>query len=106
MTFLIWKDIKQLITFNIVTVKCKSDANRGNIPNDNFLINTGPSLSKTIPISKEKFKDVLNNISSNMFVFMSVTHDEVQKFISQLQIAFGENFSFFLHSRVKSIDHW
>ena len=52
-TSLIWKELQQLITlkyknnrkFNIVIVKCKNAANPRNIAN-NFLINTGPSLSK------------------------------------------------------------
>lgn len=60
---LIWKEIKQLTTLkyennrqlNIVTVKYKNVTNHRNVSNNSFLNNTGPTLSKTILISKQKF---------------------------------------------------
>ena len=84
---MIWKGIQQLITLkheskrqpSIITVKGKDVTNPKNIANafNNFFTNIGPSLSKTIPQSKENFKNFLNNSSLNLFVLMPVTHDEV-----------------------------
>ena len=84
---MIWKGIQQLITLkheskrqpSIITVKGKDVTNPKNIANafNNFFTNIGPSLSKTIPQSKENFKNFLNNSSLNLFVLKPVTHDEV-----------------------------
>ena len=48
------------------------------------LTNIGPSLFKTIHRSKKQFKNFLSNSSSNSFELKPVTHDKVQKLISQL----------------------
>ena len=68
-TSLIWKVIQHLITLkykskrqpSIITVKGKDVTNPKNIVNalNNFSINTGPSLSRTIPQSKKNFKNFL-----------------------------------------------
>ena len=84
---MIWKGIQQLIRLkheskrqpSVITVKGKDVTNPKNIANafNNFFTNIGPSLSKTIPQSKENFKNFLNNSSLNLFVLKPVTHDEV-----------------------------
>ena len=65
-----WKGIHQLMTlkhkskrqFNIITVKGKDATNPKNIANtfNSYFTNIDPSLSKTIPKSKKKFKNFLN----------------------------------------------
>ena len=77
-TTLIWKGIRQLITLkskskihpNIVKVKGKDITNPIEIPNafNNFFINIGPNLSKTILDSSKPFKNFLKNSSLNSFL--------------------------------------
>ena len=91
---LIWKGIRQLITLkskskvdpNIVKVKGKDITNPTEIANalNNFFINTGPNLSKTILDSNEPFKNFLKNSSLNSFLLKATSEDEVHKIISQL----------------------
>ena len=93
-TSLIWKRIRHFIALkhkskkqpSIIAVKGKDVTNPKNITNafNNFFINIGPSLAKTIPQSNKNFKNFLNNSSLNSFVLKPVTHDEVRKRISQL----------------------
>ena len=93
-TTLIWKGIRQLITLkskskvdpNIVKVKGKDITNPTEIANalNNFFINTGPNLSKTILDSNEPFKNFLKNSSLNSFLLKATSEDEVHKIISQL----------------------
>ena len=54
------------------------------MPSTIFVVNTGPSLSKTIPQFKKNLKNFLNNSSLNSFVLEPVTQDEIRKLISQL----------------------
>ena len=91
---LIWKGIRQLITLkskskvdpNIVKVKGKDITNPTEIANalNNFFINTGPNLSKTILDSNEPFKNFLKNSSLNSFLLKATSEDEVHKLICQL----------------------
>ena len=93
-TTLIWKGIWQLITLkskskahpNIVKVKGKDITNPIEIANafNNFFINIGPNLSKTILDSSKPFKNFLKNSSLNSFLLKATSEDEVHKLISQL----------------------
>ena len=93
-TTLIWKGIWQLITLkpkskahpNIVKVKGKDITNPIEIANafNNFFINIGPNLSKTILESSKPFKNFLKNSSLNSFLVKPTSEDEVNKLISQL----------------------
>ena len=51
---------------------------------NNFCINIGPNLSKTILESSKSFKNFLKNTSLNSFLPKATSQDEVHKFISQL----------------------
>ena len=87
-TFLTSKGTRQLITLkhkskrqpSIVSVKGKDVTN----PKKKLFTNIGPSLSKTTLQSNKNFKNFLNNSSLKFFALKPVTHDEVRKFISQL----------------------
>ena len=94
---LIWKGIWQLITIiskrkvhlNIVKLKGKDITNPTKIANafNNFFINIGPNLSKTILDSSKPFKNFLKNSSLNSFLLKATSEDEVHKLISQLNKA-------------------
>ena len=94
---LIWKGIWQLITLkskskahpNIVKVKGKDITNPIEIANafNNFFINIGPNLSKTILDSSKPFKNFLKDSSLNSFLLKATSEDEVHKLISQLNKA-------------------
>ena len=91
---LIWKGIWQLITIiskrkvhlNIVKLKGKDITNPTKIANafNNFFINIGPNLSKTILDSSKPFKNFLKNNSLNSFLLKATSEDEVHKLICQL----------------------
>ena len=91
---LIWKGIWQLITIiskrkvhlNIVKLKGKDITNPTKIANafNNFFINIGPNLSKTILDSSKPFKNFLKDSSLNSFLLKATSEDEVHKLISQL----------------------
>ena len=94
-TTLIWKGIRQLITRkskskihpNIVKKKKGKDiTNAIEIANgfNNFFINIGPNLSKTILDSSKPFKNFLKNSSLNSFLLKATSEDEVHKLICQL----------------------
>ena len=93
-TTLIWKGIWQLITLksrskihpNIVRVKGKDITNPLEIANafNNFFMNVGPNLSKTILDSSKPCKNFLKNSSLNSFLLKATNEDEVHKPISQL----------------------
>ena len=51
---------------------------------NNFFINIGPNLSKTILDSNEPFKNFLKNSSLNSFALKAASGDEVHKLVSQL----------------------
>ena len=94
---LIWKGIWQLITIiskrkvhlNIVKLKGKDITNPTKIANafNNFFINIGPNLSKTILDSSKPFKNFLKDSSLNSFLLKATSEDEVHKLISQLNKA-------------------
>ena len=77
---------KSKIDPNIVKVKGKDITNPIEIANafNNFFINTGPNLSKTILDSSKPFKNFLKNSSLNSFLLKATSEDEVHKLISQL----------------------
>ena len=95
-TTLIWKGIWQLITLkskskahpNIVKVKGKDITNPIEIANafNNFFINIGPNLSKTILDSSKPFKNFLKNSSLNSFLLKATSEFMyfIHKLISQL----------------------
>ena len=88
-TTLIWKGIRQLITIkskskvrpNIAKVRGKDITNPTVIANafNNFFINIGPSLSKTILDSSKPFENFLKNSSLNSFLLKATSEDEVHK---------------------------
>ena len=51
---------------------------------NNFFINIGPNLSKTILDSNKPFKNFLKNCSLDSFLLKGTSEDEVHQLISQL----------------------
>ena len=80
---------RQLITLksknrtcpNIVKVKGNYITNPTEIANafNNFFINIGPNLTKTILDSSKPFKNFLKNRSLNSFLLKATSEDEVHK---------------------------
>ena len=87
----IWKGIWQLITLkskskvhpNIVKVKGKDITNLTEIANafNNFFINIGPNLLKTILDSSKPFKNFLKYSSLNSFLLKATSEDQEHKLI-------------------------
>ena len=77
---------KSKVRPNIVKVKGKDITSPTEIANpfNNFFINIGPNLSKTILNSNKPFKAFLKNSSLNSFLFKATSEDEVHKLVSQL----------------------
>ena len=77
---------KNRICPNIVKVKGTYITNPTEIANafNNFFINIGPNLTKTILDSSKPFKNFLKNSSLNSFLLKATSEDGVHKLISQL----------------------
>ena len=72
---------KNRICPNIVKVKGNYITNPTEIANafNNFFINIGPNLTKTILDSSKPFKNFLKNRSLNSFLLKATSEDEVHK---------------------------
>ena len=78
--------IQKQSSFKLFKVKGKDIPNPIGIATafDNYFIETGPNLSKTIPRSSKPFRNLLKNSSLNSFLLRPTSEDKVHQLISQL----------------------